>query len=78
MRTVTNTGGFILIVGDANMCEYATALKIGTTRLMLDVIARVGRRRLSWRIRCAAIRSISRDADLKQLVKRRSGGSSQA
>ncbi|MBM3216639.1 proteasome accessory factor PafA2 [Candidatus Poribacteria bacterium] len=26
------------IVGDANMCEYATALKIGTTALVLDCI----------------------------------------
>ena len=64
-----------LIVGDANMCEYATALKIGTTRLMLDVIARGRAPSLELEDSVAAIRLISRDADLKQLVKRRSGGS---
>src|SRR6476469_1475122 len=64
-----------LIVGDANMCEYATALKIGTTRLMLDVIARGRGPSLELEDSVAAIRLISRDADLKQLVKRRSGGS---
>jgi len=29
-----------LILGDANMCEYATALKIGTTRVVLEMIER--------------------------------------
>jgi len=29
-----------LIIGDANMCEYATALKVGTTQLVLDLIER--------------------------------------
>ncbi|HHZ83213.1 MAG TPA: peptidase [Nitrospirales bacterium] len=29
-----------LILGDANMCEYATALKVGTTRVVLEMIER--------------------------------------
>ena len=29
-----------LILGDANMCEYATALKVGTTRVVLELIER--------------------------------------
>ena len=27
-----------LIIGDANMCEYATALKVGTASLVLDLL----------------------------------------
>ena len=33
-----------LILGDANMCEYATALKVGTTQLVLELIERAERR----------------------------------
>ena len=48
------------IVGDANMCEYATALKIGTTRLILDLIApRFGAPSLELEDPVAAIRLIS-------------------
>ena len=61
-------------VGSANV-RMGQALKIGTTRLMLDVIARGRAPSLELEDSVAAIRLISRDADLKQLVKRRSGGS---
>lgn len=64
-----------LIVGDANMCEYATALKVGTTRLILDLIARGDTPSLELEDPVAAIRLISRDPDLKQTVRRKAGGS---
>lgn len=64
-----------LIVGDSNMCEYATALKVGTTRVMLDVIARGEAPALEVEDPVAAIKLISRDPDLKQTVRRKSGGS---
>ncbi|WP_447985188.1 proteasome accessory factor PafA2 family protein [Nitrospira sp. Nam74] len=64
-----------LIVGDANMCEYATALKIGTTRLVLDLIARGDAPFIELEDPVAAIKSIARDPELKQVVRRTSGGS---
>jgi proteasome accessory factor A len=64
-----------LIVGDANMCEYATALKIGTTRLVLDLIARGDAPFIELEDPVSAIKSIARDPELKQVVRRTSGGS---
>ena len=64
-----------LIVGDANMCEYATALKVGTTRLVLDLIVRGETPSLELEDSVAAIKQISRDPDLKQVVRRASGKS---
>jgi Pup amidohydrolase len=52
-----------LIIGDANMCEYATALKVGTTRLVLDLMAQP----------VAAVKQLSRDVDLKASVRQRNG-----
>jgi proteasome accessory factor A len=63
-----------LIVGDANMCEYATALKVGTTRLVLDLIARDASPSLALTDPVAAIRTISHDPDLKAFVPRKTGG----
>ena len=63
-----------LIAGDANMCEYATALKVGTTRLVLDLIVRGEAPSVELEDSVAAIKSISRDPELKQLVRRTSGG----
>jgi proteasome accessory factor A len=63
-----------LIVGDANMCEYATALKVGTTRLVLDLIARDAAPSLALTDPVAAIRTISHDPDLKAFVPRKTGG----
>ena len=64
-----------LIVGDANMCEYATALKVGTTRLVLDLIARGESPSVEIDDPVAAIKLIARDPELKQVVRRTSGGS---
>lgn len=64
-----------LIVGDANMCEYATALKVGTTRVVLDLIERGRAPSLELEDPVSAIRQISRDPDLKGAVRRRSGAS---
>lgn len=63
-----------LIVGDANMCEYATALKVGSTRLVLDLIALGAAPALELEHPVSAIRIISRDPDLKAVVRRKRGG----
>ncbi|MGH7230296.1 MAG: proteasome accessory factor PafA2 family protein [Nitrospiraceae bacterium] len=63
-----------LIVGDANMCEYATALKVGTTRLVLELIARGVAPALELEDPVTAIRTISRAPDLKAVVRRKNGG----
>lgn len=64
-----------LIIGDANMCEYATALKVGTTRVVLDLIER-GRAptlELSWPVE--AVKQLSWDPNLKARVSCRDGRS---
>ena len=58
-----------LILGDANMCEYATALKVGTTQLVLELIARDRAPVLELEQPVSAIKHISRDADLKAMVR---------
>ena len=63
-----------LIVGDANMCEYATALKVGTTRLVLELISRGVAPVLELDDCVSAVRTLSRDADLKAVVRRKGGG----
>jgi proteasome accessory factor A len=57
-----------LIIGDANMCEYATALKVGTTRLVLDLIERGEAPRLELSRPVEAVKQLSRDPDLKTQV----------
>ena len=64
-----------LIVGDANMCEYATALKIGTTRVVLDMIAEGFVPSFDLASPVQAIRAFSQDPDLKVVVSRQQGGS---
>jgi proteasome accessory factor A len=63
-----------LIVGDANMCEYATALKIGTTRVVLDMIAGGLLPPCELESPVPAIRTLSHDTELKAVVKRQAGG----
>jgi proteasome accessory factor A len=58
-----------LILGDANMCEYATALKVGTTQLVLDLISRNRAPILTLDQPVSAVKQISRDADLKAVVR---------
>ena len=62
-----------LIIGDANMCEYATALKVGTTQLVLDLIERGAAPTLELEQPVAAIKQLSRDADLKATVRQKNG-----
>jgi proteasome accessory factor A len=55
-----------LLVGDSNICEYSTALKMGTTSLVLELIE-LGLVEPEWVIgdTVSAMRSISRDPERK-------------
>ena len=63
-----------LIIGDANMCEYATALKVGTTKLVLDLIERGAAPQLELEQPVAAVKQLSRDINLKTTVRQQHGG----
>jgi Pup amidohydrolase len=64
---------FHVIVGDANMSEFATALKVGTTLLVLELIAS-GWEPLFRVLRPVdAIRTVSRDPTLRWLVELEDG-----
>lgn len=63
-----------LIIGDANLCEYATALKVGTTRVVLDLIARGEAPIVELENPVWAVKEISRDPTLTVTVPRKSGG----
>ncbi|MBI3607962.1 MAG: proteasome accessory factor PafA2 family protein [Nitrospirae bacterium] len=62
-----------LILGDANMSDYATALKVGTTRLVLDLIERGLAPTVSLDHPVDALKAISLDPELKAVVSRRDG-----
>ena len=62
-----------LIIGDANMCEYATALKVGTTQLVLELIARGAAPALELEHPVTAVKQLSRDQNLKATVRRKNG-----
>lgn len=62
-----------LIIGDANMCEYATALKVGTTQLALELIDRGAAPAIELADPVAAVKQISRDPDLKATVRQQQG-----
>jgi proteasome accessory factor A len=62
-----------LIIGDANMCEYATVLKVGTTQLVLDLIAREAAPDIELEQPVAAVKQLSRDPDLKAMVRLKDG-----
>jgi|CXWL01.1.fsa_nt_gi proteasome accessory factor A len=62
-----------LIVGDANMCEYATALKVGTTQLVLDAIERGPLPPFTLENPVEAIKQLSHDLDFKTAVRLTSG-----
>ncbi len=58
-----------LLVGDSNMCELANTLKLGTTRLLLDVLEEDPSVNLPVIVDpVEAIRDISRDPDFEWLV----------
>jgi Pup amidohydrolase len=61
---------FHVIIGDANMSPFATKLKVGTTALVLEALAREPQR--AWPQLAeplVALRAISRDLDFKWEVK---------
>jgi proteasome accessory factor A len=58
-----------LILGDANLSEWATALKVGTTRVVLELIARGAAPDVTVEHPAAAVKTISRDPDLKAGVR---------
>ena len=63
-----------LLVGDTNMSEYANALKVGTTSLVLDLIERghfPGNVALADSVQ--ALKDISRDQSLQWIVELESG-----
>lgn len=64
---------FHVIVGDANMSEWATALKIGTTALVLELIERGSAPELELADPVQAIKSISRDQDYSWILELRDG-----
>ncbi|MCS6896867.1 MAG: proteasome accessory factor PafA2 family protein [Nitrospira sp.] len=62
-----------LIIGDANLCEYATALKVGTTALVLELIERGDVPDLELECPVEAVKRLSRDSELKTTVRLRNG-----
>ncbi|HIE25856.1 TPA: hypothetical protein EYP66_01055 [Candidatus Poribacteria bacterium] len=63
-----------LLVGDTNMSEYAAALKVGTTCLVLDLIEKKRPlKNLGLFDHVYAIKHISRDQSLKWIVELESG-----
>ena len=60
---------FHVIIGDSNMSEWATALKMGTTALVLDLIERGKAPRLQLAQPVNATKSISRDQDYDWIIE---------
>lgn len=58
-----------VIIGDSNMSEWATAMKIGTTALVLDLIERGKAPRLEIAQPVNATKSISRDRDHSWIIE---------
>lgn len=63
-----------LLVGDSNICEFSTALKMGATALVMDLIE-LGAADPEWILSdtVSAMRSISRDPERKWEVPLRNG-----
>src|SRR5438477_240043 len=64
---------FHVILGDSNMSEWATALKIGTTALVLDLIERGQAPQLEIAQPIDANRSISRDQNYDWIIELKDG-----
>ncbi len=62
-----------LILGDANMCEYATALKVGTTRVVLEMIERGICPSVDLADPVSAIKAVSLDLTLTAVLPCTSG-----
>ncbi|MBK8277015.1 MAG: proteasome accessory factor PafA2 family protein [Nitrospira sp.] len=54
-------------------CEYATALKIGTTRLVLDLIERGALPPLEVEQPVVAVKQVSRDPEIKTMIRLKDG-----
>src|SRR5215213_558805 len=64
---------FHVIVGDSNMSQWATAMKIGTTALVLDLIERGLAPQLELADPIAATKQISRDPDYSWIIELKDG-----
>lgn len=64
---------FHVIVGDANMNDFATALKVGTTQLALELVAAGRQPAIELEDPVAALRSISRDPECRWTLRRAGG-----
>lgn len=64
---------FHVIIGDANMCQFATALKVGTTALVLDLIERGAAPKLQLAQPIETTRQLSRDQSLQWIMKLHDG-----
>jgi proteasome accessory factor A len=60
---------FHIIIGDSNMSEWATALKVGTTALVLDLIERGEAPRIEIAQPIDATKSISRDQNYDWIIE---------
>jgi proteasome accessory factor PafA2 len=60
---------FHVILGDSNMSEWATALKVGTTALVLDLIERGEAPQIEIAQPVGATKSISRDQDYHWIIE---------
>ena len=74
MRIPQSTDALHGIVGDANMSEYATALKVGTTTLVIDLIEQ-NRIPNDFAVHhpTQAIKEISRDQTYEWILKLKTG-----
>ena len=64
---------FHVIIGDANMSEWATAMKIGTTALVLDLIEQGQAPQIELADPIAAVKAISREPGHRWLVQQKNG-----
>lgn len=64
---------FHVIIGDSNMSEFATALKVGTTALVLDLIEQNQAPQLELANPIEALKSISRDQTYDWIIELRDG-----
>ncbi len=64
---------FHVIIGDSNMSEWATALKAGTTALVLDLIERGEAPQIEIAQPVGATKSISRDQNYDWIIELRDG-----
>ncbi len=64
---------FHVIIGDANMSQFATALKIGTTALVLELIEKNHAPQLDLADPIQATKAISRDESFSWIIELRDG-----